>query len=58
MKELVEKNARALVDYPEAVEVRTVDGSQVTVLELRTDPRDLGKVIGRDGRTARRSGHY
>ncbi len=53
MKELVEKIARALVDYPEAVEVRAVEGSQVTVLELRTDPRDLGKVIGRDGRTAK-----
>ena len=53
MKELVENIARALVDHPEDVRVRAVEGSQVTVLELRTHPSDLGKVIGRDGRTAK-----
>lgn len=53
MKELVENIAKALVDHPEDVEVRAVEGSQVTVLELRTHPGDLGKVIGRDGRTAK-----
>jgi uncharacterized protein len=53
MKELVEAIARALVDRPEGVQVRAVDGSQVTVLELRVDPDDLGKVIGRQGRTAK-----
>jgi uncharacterized protein len=53
MKDLVESIARALVDYPEGVEVKAVEGSQVTVLELRTHPSDLGKVIGRDGRTAK-----
>ena len=53
MKELVEAIARALVDHPEAVEVRAVEGSQVTVLELRVHPEDLGKVIGRQGRTAK-----
>lgn len=53
MKELVEAIARALVDHPEAVEVKSVDGSQVTVLELRVHPEDLGKVIGRQGRTAK-----
>ena len=53
MKELVEAIARALVDHPEAVEVKSVDGSQVTVLELRVHPDDLGKVIGRQGRTAK-----
>ena len=53
MKELVEDIARALVDHPEDVQVRAVDGSQVTVLELRVHPEDLGKVIGRQGRTAK-----
>jgi uncharacterized protein len=53
MKELVEAIARALVDHPEEVQVRAVDGSQVTVLELRVHPEDLGKVIGRQGRTAK-----
>lgn len=53
MKELVEAIARALVDHPEAVEVKSVEGSQVTVLELRVHPEDLGKVIGRQGRTAK-----
>jgi uncharacterized protein len=53
MKELVESIARALVDHPEDVHVSAVEGSQVIVLELRTHPTDLGKVIGRDGRTAK-----
>ena len=45
--------AKALVDHPEQVQVRSVDGEQVTVLELRVHPEDLGKVIGRQGRTAK-----
>jgi uncharacterized protein len=53
MKELVEAIARALVDHPENVQVKSVDGEQVTVLELRVHPEDLGKVIGRQGRTAK-----
>jgi hypothetical protein len=53
MKELVEAIARALVDHPDEVQVKSVDGSQVTVLELRVHPEDLGKVIGRQGRTAK-----
>jgi predicted RNA-binding protein YlqC (UPF0109 family) len=53
VKELVESIAKALVDYPEAVRVTSVEGSQVTVLELRTHPSDLGKVIGKEGRTAK-----
>ena len=53
MKELVESIAKALVDYPDDVRVNAVQGSQVTVLELRTHPSDLGKVIGREGRTAK-----
>jgi uncharacterized protein len=50
MKELVESIARALVDHPEEVQVRSVEGSQATILELRVHPEDLGKVIGRYGR--------
>lgn len=53
MKELVEAIAKALVDKPDQVQVHSVDGEQVTVLELRVDPSDLGKVIGRQGRTAK-----
>ena len=53
MKELVEAIAKALVDHPEQVQVRSVEGEQVTVLELRVHPEDLGKVIGRQGRTAK-----
>ena len=53
MKELVEAIAKALVDHPEEVQVRAVEGEQVTVMELRVHPTDLGKVIGRQGRTAK-----
>jgi hypothetical protein len=53
MKELVEAIARALVDHPADVQVRSVEGSQATILELRVHPQDLGKVIGRQGRTAK-----
>ncbi len=53
MKELVESIAKALVDHPNEVQVRAVEGEQVTVLELRVHPEDLGKVIGRQGRTAK-----
>jgi uncharacterized protein len=53
MKELVEAIAKALVDKPDAVVVNTIEGEQVTVLELKVDPADLGKVIGRQGRTAK-----
>ncbi|MGO9642089.1 MAG: KH domain-containing protein [Candidatus Acidiferrales bacterium] len=53
MKELVEAIARALVDNPDQVQVKAVEGEQVTVLELRVHPTDLGKVIGRQGRTAK-----
>ena len=53
MKELVEAIAKALVDKPDEVQVRSVEGQQVTVLELRVDPTDIGKVIGKQGRTAR-----
>ncbi len=53
MRELVEQIAKSLVDSPDKVSVRAVEGEQVTVLELRVDPTDLGKVIGKQGRTAR-----
>ena len=53
MKELVEIIAKALVDNPDEVRVNTVEGEQVTVLELKVHPTDLGKVIGRQGRTAK-----
>jgi predicted RNA-binding protein YlqC (UPF0109 family) len=53
IKELIEAIAKALVDYPDQVAVRPVEGEQVTVLELRVHPSDLGKVIGKQGRTAR-----
>ena len=53
MRELVAEIAKALVDSPDEVSVREVSGEQVTVLELRVAPTDLGKVIGKQGRTAR-----
>jgi uncharacterized protein len=53
MKELVIDIAKALVDHPEQVQVNSIEGEQVTVLELRVAPDDLGKVIGRQGRTAK-----
>ena len=53
MKELVEQIAKALVDNPEQVSVHAIEGEQVTVLELRVAQTDLGKVIGKQGRTAR-----
>ena len=53
MKQLVEEIAKALVDIPEQVQVREVEGEQTTVLELKVAPGDLGKVIGKQGRTAR-----
>ncbi|MGA3074178.1 MAG: KH domain-containing protein [Bryobacteraceae bacterium] len=53
MKQLIEDIAKALVDIPEEVAVSVVEGEQVTVLELRVAQSDLGKVIGKQGRTAR-----
>lgn len=53
MRVLVEQIAKALVDEPNEVAVRSIDGEQVTVLELRVSASDLGKVIGKQGRTAR-----
>jgi predicted RNA-binding protein YlqC (UPF0109 family) len=53
MRELVEYMAKALVDESEKVTVTEVEGERVTVIELRVAPGDLGKVIGKQGRTAR-----
>jgi predicted RNA-binding protein YlqC (UPF0109 family) len=53
MKQLIEDIAKALVDIEGEVEVKSVEGEQVTVLELKVAPSDLGKVIGKQGRTAR-----
>jgi uncharacterized protein len=53
MKDLVRAIAEALVDRPEEVVVMEVEGERTTVLELRVAELDIGKVIGRQGRTAR-----
>jgi hypothetical protein len=53
MKELIEQIAKALVDNPDQVVVNAIEGEQTTVLELRVAQSDLGKVIGKQGRTAR-----
>jgi len=53
MQQLVEYIARALVDDPASVRVSEVRGEHVTVIELRVAKADLGKVIGKQGRTAR-----
>jgi uncharacterized protein len=53
MKELLELIAKALVDQPDDVMVTEIEGEQTTVLELRVAREDLGKVIGKQGRTAR-----
>jgi predicted RNA-binding protein YlqC (UPF0109 family) len=52
LEELLAEIARTLVDHPNEVEVRAVQGQVVSILELRVHPEDLGKVIGRHGRTA------
>jgi len=53
MKDLIERIARALVDKPEEVMVTAIEGNQATVLELKVAKEDLGKIIGKQGRTAR-----
>lgn len=53
MVALVEFVARSLVDKPDMVDVRAVDGPEATVVELRVDPDDMGKVIGKQGRIAK-----
>jgi predicted RNA-binding protein YlqC (UPF0109 family) len=53
MKDLIKYIAQALVDNPEVVEVSEIEGNQTSVLELKVAQEDLGKVIGKQGRTAR-----
>ena len=53
MKELITYIAKALVDKPEEVHVTEIDGEQTSVIELKVAKEDLGKVIGKQGRTAR-----
>ncbi len=53
MKDLIKYIAQALVDQPEEVSVEEVEGNQTSVLELKVAKEDLGKVIGKQGRTAR-----
>ncbi len=53
LKTLIETISKALVDMPDHVEVNEIEGEQTTVLELKVDKSDLGKVIGKQGRTAR-----
>ena len=52
MKELIEQIVKALVDNPEQVAVQSIEGEQTIVFELRVAQSDLGKVIGKEGRTA------
>jgi predicted RNA-binding protein YlqC (UPF0109 family) len=52
MQKLITYIAQALVDYPEQVSVRTLEGNQTSVLELKVAKEDVGKVIGKQGRTA------
>ena len=52
MKEFLIRIAQALVDNPEEVQINAIEGSQTTVLELRVAESDMGKVIGKHGKTA------
>ena len=53
MKDLITVIAKALVDFPDQVEILEIVGEKTTVLELRVAKEDLGKVIGKQGKTAR-----
>lgn len=53
LRDLIEYISKSLVDMPEKVEVREVEGEQTTVIELDVDESDRGKVIGKQGKTAR-----
>jgi uncharacterized protein len=53
MKDLISVIAKALVDFPDQVEIQEIEGEKTTVLELRVAKEDLGKVIGKQGKTAR-----
>ena len=53
MKDVIEAIAKALVDNPDEVVVKEIDGEATVIIELKVAPQDLGKVIGKQGRTAR-----
>ena len=53
MKELIEYIAKSLVDHPDSVKVTEVEGERTSVIELSVVKEDLGKVIGKQGKTAR-----
>ena len=53
LKDLIEFVSKALVDVPEEVSVTEIEGEQTTIVELKVNKSDLGKVIGKQGRTAR-----
>jgi uncharacterized protein len=53
LKDIIEYIAKELVDNPEAVQVTEIEGEVTSVIELRVAKPDLGKVIGKEGRTAR-----
>ncbi|MFN4196914.1 MAG: KH domain-containing protein [Caldimicrobium sp.] len=53
LKDLVEQIAKLLVDKPEAVQINEIEGEQTSVIELRVAKEDLGKIIGKEGRTAK-----
>jgi uncharacterized protein len=53
LRDLIQYMAQSLVDHPEQVDVQEVEGQQTSVIELRVHPEDLGKVIGKQGRTAK-----
>ncbi len=53
LRELVEQMAKSLVDNLDAIDVREIEGEQTSVIELKVAKEDLGKVIGKQGRTAR-----
>ena len=53
LKDLITFMSKSLVDMPDAVQVNEIVGEQTTVIELKVDKTDLGKIIGKQGRTAR-----
>lgn len=53
MKELVSYIAQELLEHPEQIQINEIAGHQTTILELKVHPEDLGKIIGRQGRTAK-----
>ncbi len=53
VKELLEHIIKSIVDNPEQVEIKEIPGERVVIYEVRVAPEDLGKIIGREGRTAK-----